>query len=647
MSFRLLLLRLLLGWLVVGSCSRPGMATALRPRTDTLFLQQSNDVHLSETYRYYTGPLASPARPSHADSLWQAGRFRLPPWRKPLSLGFCHERLWLRLVVVNTLPDRARFVWSLYNFTDSATLYCRREPGGQFERVAAASSWVPANGRVFPARALCLPFALAAGERAVLYLRAEHQSGSVYLPSDVTTTEDFLAWEATYPFEWYWVWLLGFYLSSALFNLVLFAFLRDRIHIWYVLYVSCTTIFLLMEDGLDALLLPHAPYQLLWTVGQTNFMLLAAACGVRIMQLFVRLTDSQARLHRVGNGLIGSALLFVVVYTLVFGWAVREKGIWLTELTVVRELLLILLFGYSWVVLIASLLRRRQRKLAFYYTPTYLLFFGGCTLFMLNRAGLTNFNLVRPNALAWALLLELLVLSVLLTGRFRYTLRQIARLRIRQLNQRNALGARLIAAQEEERTQLAQELHDALGPNLTALHLAWQGPAMQQALAYSPEAAAAGRHTAQLLRQLRDEVRTFSHALLPLEPDQKSLSESLQGLGALINASGHPVVVHTYCDASVDALAAPVQLAAYRIAAELLNNALRHAQASEVLVQLLLHPGALEIMVEDNGQGFTPNPKNAGIGLKGVQARTDYLRGTMHIDSSSHGTSVVVRLPYS
>ncbi len=246
--------------------------------------------------------------------------------------------------------------------------------------------------------------------------------------------------------------------------------------------------------------------------------------------------------------------------------------------------------------------------------------------------------------MAWGLFLELLVLSFLLTGRFRHTLRQNAKLRIRQLRQRNDMGARLIAAQEEEREHLARELHDALGPNLMALHMAWQGQAIRDALAAFPEAAAAARQTELLLRHLRDEVRTLSHALLPAEPGLGGLSDSIAHLGELLNLYGHPTV-RTYCDAQLDTIPQNLQMSAYRIAAELLNNAVRHARASEVNVQLLRHPTSLEVLVEDNGKGFESSTAGNGIGLRGVRARADYLGGQVHIESSSTGTSIMVWLP--
>ena len=645
---RFFLLLVLLGWWVGADAQIISTATGLGEKPhimrDTLPLKDPKGPHVSEAYRYYTEPFDVAPDPEHVEAQWRAGMLLPGPWHKTLNLGLRHERVWLRLVVHNADSLRLRFFWSVFNFTDSAALYCRRTGDTKFTKIGAASSWVPASGRAYPARSLSFPFALEAGESAVLYLRLETHSGGIYLPTYIETTEHFLAWEMGFPFERHWVWLLGFYLSSALFNLVLFAFLRDRIHLWYLAYVVCITVFLMMEDGLDAWLLPTGFYQLLWRVGQFNFVLLAAAVGIRIMQLFLRLRSGRRGQHLAGNWLIGAVVAFVALYAGLFPWAVRHSLPLVQALNTGRELLLACVFGYGWWVLLVGLLTRRRRRLTAYYLLTYFFFFVGYVVFWFNHLGLSSYNPIYPNTLAWGLFLELLVLSALLTGRFRHTLRQNAQLRIRQLNLRNAQGARLIAAQEEEREQLARELHDALGPNLMALHLAWQGPAVREALAASPAAAAAGRQAELLLRHLRDDVRAFSHALLPAEAGLSSLCESIQALGELINSYGNPTV-STYCEPGLDQLPTNLQHAAYRIVAELLNNAVRHARATTVQVQVLNHPGSLEILVEDNGQGFALNAPAAGIGLRGVRARTDYLHGLLHIDSSTHGTSIVVQIP--
>ena len=649
MRFWLFLVLVSGGWLMGGG--RPdSLAAAALPAphrlADTLYLKQTNDDHLSETYRYYTEPFSIAPDPAQVEQQWQAGRFRAGPWHHVLNLGFLHRRVWLRLVVANTLSTPGHFVWSIYDSADSVVLY-RRQPGAAgFERLVGASSRVPAAQRPFPARALCLPFALAAGERAELLLRVDHYSGSIYLPTDVTTETDFLLWETTYLTERRWVWLLGFYVSSAAFNLLLFAFLRDRIHIWYVLYVACLTVFLLMEAGIDALVLPPTLYRLAWTVGQGNWLLLGAACSLRILQLFVRLGAGWPRLHRAGLWLAAGAGGFVGIYALLFDYATRNDGPVLSLLIAMREGLLLLIFGYNLLAL-GQVLSSRRWQLAAYYGITYGFFFVGCALFWLNHAGVTNFNLIYPNAVAWGLLLELLVLSALLIGRFRHTLRQNGQLRIRQLQQRNEVGSRLIAAQDAEREQLARELHDALGPNLAALHMAWQSQAVREALAAAPLAATIGQLTEEVLGQLYGQVRMISHDLLPTKPDSSRLSSSLTVLCEALNLQGTPRVF-THFDAGLDQLPTAVQSAAYRIVAELVNNAVRHAHSQQVQVHLRCHPSALEMCVEDDGRGFSwsENTHATGIGLRGVRTRAAYLGGSVVIETPATGTRIVVRLPY-
>ncbi|WP_317196076.1 sensor histidine kinase [Hymenobacter siberiensis] len=445
------------------------------------------------------------------------------------------------------------------------------------------------------------------------------------------------------------MWLLGFHLSSALFNLVLFAFLRDRIHLWYVAYMVGVTLFLMMEDGLDALLLPAGPYRLLWSVGQYNFMLLAAAAGIRIMQLFLRLRASWPRLHRAGNWLAGVVVGFVAGYAGLFPWAVRHSLPTVEVLNGVREVLMVLVFGYGWTVLLALLRHRRWRRLAAYYALTFFFFFFvGYGIFWLNHLGLNSFNPIHPNTLAWGLMLELLILSALLTGRFRHTLRHNARLRVQHLRQRerDVHSARLIAAQDDEREQLARELHDALGPNIAALHMAWQSEAMRAALASAPAAAAVGQLNEDMLRELYNQARQISHVLLPAESVTNRLTTSITTLRDMLNLHGTPQV-HTDFGPGLNELPPAVQSAAFRIMAELVNNAVRHAQARQVHVHLHRLPTALELCVADDGRGFGRGEDTplTGIGLRGVRTRAAYLGGSVSIEVPKVGTRVIVRLP--
>ncbi|MBH8559535.1 sensor histidine kinase, partial [Hymenobacter negativus] len=86
---------------------------------------------------------------------------------------------------------------------------------------------------------------------------------------------------------------------------------------------------------------------------------------------------------------------------------------------------------------------------------------------------------------------------------------------------------------------------------------------------------------------------------------------------------------------------------AFRIVADLVNNAVRHAQARQVRVHLRRHSTALELCVSDDGRGFGRGEDTplTGIGLRGVRTRAAYLGGSVAIEVPKVGTRVRVRLP--
>ena len=119
-------------------------------------------------------------------------------------------------MVVNTLPQRTHFVWSLYQFVDNAALFLQPEGRGPLYRVGQASRCVVASQRPFPARSLCLPFWLDAHAPAVGYLRVESYSAAWNPPTDMSTVEGFLAFETTYFACKHWARLLGLHVGSVL-----------------------------------------------------------------------------------------------------------------------------------------------------------------------------------------------------------------------------------------------------------------------------------------------------------------------------------------------------------------------------------------------------------------------------------------------
>ena len=91
------------------------------------------------------------------------------------------------------------------------------------------------------------------------------------------------------------------------------------------------------------------------------------------------------------------------------------------------------------------------------------------------------------------------------------------------------------------------------------------------------------------------------------------------------------------------------EISIYRIILELINNIVKHSMAGKVTIQLIKYPGYINLVVEDNGQGFDyekANEEKKGIGLGNILSRVEYLKGTIEFDSSpGKGTSIIIEIP--
>jgi signal transduction histidine kinase len=95
-------------------------------------------------------------------------------------------------------------------------------------------------------------------------------------------------------------------------------------------------------------------------------------------------------------------------------------------------------------------------------------------------------------------------------------------------------------------------------------------------------------------------------------------------------------------------LEANTEIFIYRIIQELLNNISKHAKARQVLVQLSLHAGEMQVTVEDNGKGLDVSQleKSTGAGWTNIRSRIEYLKGKVDVQSTSgQGTSVHITIP--
>ncbi|HJP85737.1 MAG TPA: histidine kinase [Gemmatimonadaceae bacterium] len=211
--------------------------------------------------------------------------------------------------------------------------------------------------------------------------------------------------------------------------------------------------------------------------------------------------------------------------------------------------------------------------------------------------------------------------------------------------QLRALASRLQKVREEERTEVAREIHDELGQALTGLKLdvAW----MKSRLPRDHEVMSQCVSVIQRIDQTLDAVRRIATELRPSVLDQLGLAAALEWQGQEFRArTGMDVVI----DVNTDDTPIPDDIgsSAFRILQESLTNVLRHAKATSVEIRLEQTPSLLTLDVTDNGVG-APDACLTGtrsLGVVGMRERALACGGEFSIKpAAGRGTRVSLRVP--
>jgi signal transduction histidine kinase len=198
----------------------------------------------------------------------------------------------------------------------------------------------------------------------------------------------------------------------------------------------------------------------------------------------------------------------------------------------------------------------------------------------------------------------------------------------------------LVTAREEERRRLRRDLHDGLGPILTAIGLNLDAARSQLQTApesvgqYLDDAKAA---TAQAI----DDIRRLVYGLRPPALDNLGLVGAIRLHTDRLHTDRISVEVSA---GELPALPAAIEVAAYRTAVEAVTNAIHHGGAANCAVSMHAEPGELVVDIRDDGT--SPGPWVPGVGLTSIREQSDELGGTVEAGPlDSAGGRVTVRFP--
>ncbi|MEF9478392.1 histidine kinase [Chryseobacterium sp. 1B4] len=200
----------------------------------------------------------------------------------------------------------------------------------------------------------------------------------------------------------------------------------------------------------------------------------------------------------------------------------------------------------------------------------------------------------------------------------------------------------LLEGQEQERGRLARDLHDGLGGLLsgTKHQLSYLNPLQSENLQEG---------ISKSLEQIDgavEELRRVAHNLMPDLLMKYGLEVAIEEFASRV--SNNALDIHTEFISYSNSLSQEKQLIVYRIIQELVNNAIKHADTSEIIIQISEEQNQLNVTVEDNGKGFDLAALDVRktAGFHNIELRVQFLKGMMNITSELNiGTSIEIQIP--
>lgn len=207
----------------------------------------------------------------------------------------------------------------------------------------------------------------------------------------------------------------------------------------------------------------------------------------------------------------------------------------------------------------------------------------------------------------------------------------------------------IISGQEKERRRLAREIHDGIAPLLSAAKL--ELDLFHEDLKELDQEIPDERllNIRNIIDSISADLRNLSHRLMPRLLEEFGLLSAIQNMVTRLNNTTNSQI-ELICNLEPqERVEGEIELNLFRCCQELLNNAIKHASAGKITVQLIKHDTSVVLMVEDNGIGFSPDELDSekeGIGLLNVETRARTLNGEFIVESvKGRGTLISIELP--
>jgi signal transduction histidine kinase len=217
-----------------------------------------------------------------------------------------------------------------------------------------------------------------------------------------------------------------------------------------------------------------------------------------------------------------------------------------------------------------------------------------------------------------------------------------------KINQQKTISSKIVENQENEQNRIAKEIHDGIGQMLTGLKFSLESIDLEDKV----KSAQKIDYLKKLSLDIIKGVRTATFNLMPPELSDHGINSALAKLvNELSKLTGKNILFYnkTDFDSRLDSL---IEINIYRLTQEAINNAIKYANSSHIVVQLSHSNAILSITIDDNGKGFDvaavekKRNSESGMGLLFMKERIEYINGRVFINSiPDEGTRITFNIP--
>lgn len=497
--------------------------------------------------------------------------------------------------------------------------------------------WYPFRQRPSPTKTFVYPIYLDSYEKATYLLKLDKRHENLTTGIYLWNTNDFENSDQ----RAYLLWgiLIGVVFLLTVLNTIFGWITSDKVYIWFTLYVIALTLRQLTDAGLA--------FQYLWPafpdLNRPNQLLqmvwLFLVAMIQFQQYFFDLKHQQKWLFMIGQCfkyffLAGIILLLV----LQFSGVTRQYNLDLimTRVHSVSSSLCTFFFFY-----IVGFGLRSKDILQRFFAAAFLIQLIGFVFVivqnLMNYQSKGVFFIEAHVVYLVIFLIDLIFFVYILSVRYRNSYQQNQALQIGLVQARQDVNKKIIESLSNEREQISETLQSSVGDKLEEarqqLNDTQNSPLLSDAV--------------RLIDKAGQDLNQISLNLIPIAFAENGLVKTLEAMVSGLNRT-QSIRFKFVMKGKEARLSTAREVQIYRIASEMINNILKHSEATKAEILLQYDEGNLLLCATDNGKGFDLqklDETTGGIGIRNLYSRADYLKAGIKIDSDQKGTCIALTIP--